>query len=78
MIGSSNDEPNFPHKLLLTDTEVSKIRIAFANGSSANIKVSKIHLPKMIQSEGFLSSVLIWDSSGPPFKLTQQNHQQNH
>ena len=26
LIGSSNDETNFPHKLLLTDTQVSKIR----------------------------------------------------
>ena len=38
---NSNDETNFPHKLLLTNTQVSKIRKAFANGSSANIKVSK-------------------------------------
>ena len=34
LIRSSNDETNFPHKLLLTDTQVSKIRKAFANGSS--------------------------------------------
>ena len=26
LIGTSNDETNFPHKLLLTDTQVSKIR----------------------------------------------------
>ena len=26
LIGNSNDETNFPHKLLLTNTEVSKIR----------------------------------------------------
>ena len=25
LIGSSNDETNFPYKLLLTDTQVSKI-----------------------------------------------------
>ena len=37
--GDSNDENNFPHKLLLTNTEVSKPRKAFANGSSANIKL---------------------------------------
>ena len=37
-IGSSNDETSFPHNLLLTDTQVSKIRKAFTNGSSANIK----------------------------------------
>ena len=39
--GSSNDETNFPHKLLLTDTQVSKIHKDFANASSANIKFSK-------------------------------------
>ena len=33
LIGNSNDETNFLHKLLLTDTQVSKIRKAFANGS---------------------------------------------
>ena len=38
LIGSSNDETSFPHNLLLTDTQVSKIREAFTNGSSANIK----------------------------------------
>ena len=37
--GDSNDENNFPHKLLLTNTEVSKPRKAFANVSSANIKL---------------------------------------
>ena len=41
LIENSNDETNFPHKLLLTDKLVSKIRKAFANGSSANIKFSK-------------------------------------
>ena len=49
LIGNSNDETNFPHKLLLTDTQVSKIRKAFANGSSANIKFSKIQLSKIVQ-----------------------------
>ena len=37
----SNDETNFPHKLLLTDTQVSSVSTAFPNGSSANIKFSK-------------------------------------
>ena len=41
VVGDSNDENNLPHKLLLTNTQVSKIRKAFANGSSANIKLSK-------------------------------------
>ena len=40
-VGESHDETNFPYKLLLTSTEVSKIRRPFANGSSANIKFLK-------------------------------------
>ena len=57
-IGSSNDETNFLHKLLLTDAQVSKIRKAFANGSSANIKFSKTQLSKVIQSGGFLPELI--------------------
>ena len=34
---NSNDGTNFPQKLLLTDTQVSKIRKAFASGSSGNL-----------------------------------------
>ena len=48
-VGEFNDNINFPHKLLLTNTQVSKIREAFANGSSVNIKFSKTQYSKMIQ-----------------------------
>ena len=51
-MGNSNDETNFPHNLLLTDIQVSSIRKAFANGSSANIKFPKTKLFKMIQLGG--------------------------
>ena len=54
----SNDEDNFPHKLLLTNKEVSKLRKAFANGSSANIKLWKTQLYKTEQSGGFLCRFL--------------------
>ena len=37
VFGDSNDENNFPHKLLLTNTQVSRLRKAFSNDSSANI-----------------------------------------
>ena len=47
LIGSSNDENN-PHKLLLIDTQVSKIRKTFTNGSSS--KLWNTQLSKMIQS----------------------------
>ena len=40
VIGNSNNETNFPHKLLLTNLQGSKIHKAFANGSSANTKLS--------------------------------------
>ena len=50
LIGNFNDETNFVHKILLTDTQVLKIRKAFENGWSANIKFSKTQLSKMIQS----------------------------
>ena len=42
VVGNSNYETNFPHKLLLTNTQVSRLRKAFANVSSANMKLSKI------------------------------------
>ena len=58
MIGDSNDEINFPHKLLLTNRQVLNIRIAFSNHSSTDIQLSKTQLSKMIQPEGFLSRLL--------------------
>ena len=42
VVGDSNDDNNFPHKLLFTNTKVSRLCNAFANGSAANIKLSKI------------------------------------
>ena len=48
MISDSNDKTNFPHKLLLTDRQVSNIRKAFPNHSSTDIKLSKTQLSKMI------------------------------
>ena len=54
MIGNSNDETNFPHKLLLTNRQVANLRKAFANHRSTYIKLSKTQLSKMIQLGGFL------------------------
>ena len=56
MIG--DNETNFPHKLLLTNKQVSNPRKAFENHSSADIKLSKTQLSKMIQSGGFLGRLL--------------------
>ena len=52
MIG--DNETNFPHKLLLTNRQVSNLRKAFANHLSTDIKLSKTQLSKMIQSGGCL------------------------
>ena len=56
MIG--DNEPNFPHKLLLTNRQVSNLPQAFANHLSPDIKLSKTQLSKMIQSGGFLGRLL--------------------
>ena len=53
VVGNSNDENNFPHKLLLTNAQVSRLREVITNGSSANIKLSKTQLHKIGQSGGF-------------------------
>ena len=51
-------ETDFPHKLLLTNRQVSNLRKAFANHASADIKLSKTQLSKMIKSGGFLGRLL--------------------
>ena len=56
--GDSNHENNFPHKLLLTNTQTSKLRNVFANSSSANLKVSKTQLHKTGQLAGSLGRLL--------------------
>ena len=56
MIG--DNETNFPLKLLLTNRQVSNLRKAFSNNLSADIKLSKTQLSKMIQSGGFLGRLL--------------------
>ena len=52
MVGNSDDEANFPHKLLLTNRQVANLRKAFANHTSTDIKLSKAQLNKM-QKGGF-------------------------
>ena len=54
VIGDSNNEINFSHKFLSTNTQVARLCKVIANGLSANIKLSKTHLDQIVQSEGFL------------------------
>ena len=58
MIGNSDDETNFPHKLLLTNRQVPNLREGFANCLSTDIKLSKTQLSKMIKLGGFLGRLL--------------------
>ena len=58
-VGESNDETNYLHKLLLINTQVSKIRKAFPNELSAIIKFSKLQLSRTIQLGVFLSRLLV-------------------
>ena len=41
VISDSNNDTNFPHKLLLADTQVSRLGKGFANDASDNITFSK-------------------------------------
>ena len=52
MIG--DNETNFPHKLLLTNRQVSNLRKAFTDNSSTDIKLSKSQLSRMYNQEDFL------------------------
>ena len=49
---------NLSSKFLLTNTQVSLLRKAFANNYSANINLSKTKLHKIGQSWGFLGRIL--------------------
>ena len=64
VIGDSNNDTNFPHKLLLTDTQVSRLGKGFANDASDNITFSKTWLSKMVQLKRFLGRLL-----GPLIKV---------
>ena len=58
MIDNSDDETNFPHKLLLTNRQVANLRKAFASNTPTNTKLSKTQLSKMIQLGGFRDRLL--------------------
>ena len=51
--GDSYDENNFPHRLLWTNAQVSRLCRAFENSSPANIKLSKTKLHEIGQSGEF-------------------------
>ena len=57
-VGNSNDETNFSIRLLVTNTQVPRLKKAFTKNLSANTKLSKTPLHKIEQSEGFLGILL--------------------
>ena len=59
IVGDSNDESNFSRKLLLTNSQISSLHNAFANNSSADIKLLKTRLHKIGQPEDFRG--FFWD-----------------
>ena len=51
MVGNSDDETNFPHKLLLTNRQPLSLRKAFNNHTSTDIKFSKAQLNAAINKK---------------------------
>ena len=49
---------NLPHELLLTERQKTKLRNTFNNNMSTDTKLSKAQITKIIQSRGFLGSLL--------------------
>ena len=52
------DGNDLPHELLLTTRQKTKLRNAFNNNMSTDLKLSKAQISKIIQSGGFLGRLL--------------------
>ena len=59
---------NWPHELLLTTRQKTKLKNALDNNISTYLKLSKDQISKVIQSGGFLGSVLS-KLAGPLMKV---------
>ena len=59
---------DLPHELLLTTRQKTKLRNAFNNDMSTDLKLSKAQMSKIIQSGGFLESLLS-KLAGPLMKI---------
>ena len=49
-------ENDVPHELLLITRQKTRLRNAFNNNMSTDLKLSKAQISKIIQSRGFLES----------------------
>ena len=52
------DGNDLPHKLLLITRQKTKLRNGFCNNMATDLKLSKAQISKIIQSGGFLGSLL--------------------
>ena len=59
---------DLPRELLLTTRQITKLRNAFNNNMSIDLKLSKAQISKIIQSGGFLG-LLLSKLSGPLMKV---------
>ena len=59
---------DLPHELLLTTRQKTKLRNAFNNNMSTDLKLSKAQISKLIQSGEFLGSLLS-KLAGPLMKV---------
>ena len=62
------DGNDLPHELLSTARQKAKLRNAFNNNMSTDLKLSKAEISKLIQSGGFLGSLLS-KLAGPLMKI---------
>ena len=62
------DGNDLPHQLLLTTRQKVKLTSAFNNNMSTNLKLSRVQISKIIQSEGFLG-LLLSKLAGPLMKV---------
>ena len=62
------DGNDLPHELLSTTRQKTKLRNAFNNNMSTDLKLSKAQISKIIQSGGFLGSLLS-KLAGPLMKV---------
>ena len=62
------DGNGLPHELLLTTRQRTKLRNAFNNNMSTDVKLSKAQISKIIQSGGFVG-LLLSQLAGPLMKV---------
>ena len=62
------NKDNSPHELLLTKTQAAKLKKAINNNMSVDIKLSRAQIKKLIQSGGFVGTLLS-KLAGPLMKV---------